>query len=194
MLTDEQIKKWIEDNPKLSGDGSGSGDGDGYGSGSGSGSGYGSGINRYNKVFINKIDNLQTGITHIKGKVAKGFIVKDDLTTKNCYIVKDLGYFAHGDTLKEAYDSLQEKITDDLPTEKKIEMFRNNFNNKDKYSGHEFFKWHHILTGSCLFGRNAFVKQHDIDLDKTYTVAEFLQIVKGDYGWGVLEQLNKYYK
>lgn len=63
-----------------------------------------------------------------------------------------------------------------------------------KYSGHDFFIWHHNLTGSCLQGRNNFVENKGINLDDKFTVKEFLEIVKGSYGWEILEELMKEYK
>lgn len=89
---------------------------------------------------------------------------------------------------------LNEKIFNDMDIDKKIEIFKGKFNKTDKYKGTEFFEWHHNLTGSCLQGRNLFVKNKGINLNDKYTVLEFLNIVKGSYGWGALKNLEDYYK
>ena len=191
------------------GDGYGSGDGDGYGDGYGSGYGYGSGsgygsgdgsgygsgdgLKKYNKDIIYEIDNIQTIIKNIKGNIAKGFIVNDDLTLEKTYIAKENNLFAHGKTIHEAMQFLQEKIFETMNIEEKIEEFKNKFNKKDKYKGTLFFEWHHHLTGSCLQGRENFVKSNNLDVEKEYTVKEFLEIVKNAYGWDYLEELEKYY-
>lgn len=183
-----------------SGTGDGFGDNYGYGSGYGFGYGYGSGsrdgenIKSYNKNRIWWIDGLPTIIKSIHGNVAKGFILNEDLTLEPTYVAKGSNLFAHGSTLVEAIQSLNEKIINEKNIDEKIKIFKEKFNKTDKYKGTEFFAWHHNLTGSCLQGRNSFVKNNNLNLEDRYTVSEFLEIVKGSYGWGVLENLEDYYK
>ena len=71
------------------------------------------------------------------------------------------------DTSKEIdkIKNLKEKIYSNDELKEKINRFKSEFNKIDSYSGHDFFKWHHILTGSCLMGRNEFVEDNKIDLD-----------------------------
>ena len=135
---------------------------------------------------------MPTVITAILGNYAKGFTVGSDYQLTHCYIAKDnfSGYFAHGASLKEAVESLQDKITENMSTEERIRAFCERFKNGEKYKGTEFFKWHNILTGSCLFGRNQFVKDHDLDLEKEYSVDEFIDIVKNDYGTSIIAKLK----
>jgi len=49
-----------------------------------------------------------------------------------------------------------------------------------KYKGSVFFDWHHYLTGSCLMGRESFVKNHGINLDDEFTVDEFIKLCRDD--------------
>ena len=172
-----------------SGDGSGFGSGYGSGSGDGSGSGFGDGISKYNNHYVFIIDNISTIITSIHGNVAKGFILNKNLTLEKTFVVKGNNKFAHGKTLKEAVADLQEKIFDDLDIEEKIEMFNKQFNRVDKYNGEEFYKWHHILTGSCTAGRDNFVRENNLDLKKLYTVDEFIEITKDSYGGNIIKRL-----
>nr|DAL91394.1 MAG TPA: hypothetical protein [Caudoviricetes sp.] len=180
-----------------SGDGNGSGygygNGSGYGSGDGNGSGYGygNGISKYNNHYVFIIDNISTIITSIHGNVAKGFILNKNLTLEKIFVAKGNNKFAHGKTLKEAVADLQEKIFDDLGIEEKIEMFNKQFNRFDKYIGEEFYKWHHILTGSCTAGRNNFVRENNLDLKKFYTVDEFIKITKDSYGGNIIKKLRE---
>ena len=180
-----------------SGDGNGSGygygNGSGYGSGYGNGSGYGygNGISKYNNHYVFIIDNISTIITSIHGNVAKGFILNKNLTLEKIFVAKGNNKFAHGKTLKEAVADLQEKIFDDLGIEEKIEMFNKQFNRFDKYIGEEFYKWHHILTGSCTAGRNNFVRENNLDLKKFYTVDEFIKITKDSYGGNIIKKLRE---
>ena len=54
----------------------------------------------------------------------------------------------------------------------------------------KFFEWHNKLTGSCEMGRKSFAKNHDIDLNKDeFTVEEFIELTKNDFGRKVIEQL-----
>ena len=192
-MEDVKIKKWLENNPKNSGDGSGYGygDGDGDGYGDGSGSGYGYGIKAFGNDTVYMIDGLQTIILQIKGQVAKGFILNRDFTLEPCYVVKGNGYFAHGKDIREAQSSLREKIFEDMDSDEAIEQFMSKFEKDKSYKGTEFFKWHHYLTGSCLMGRQSFVRNHGLDLEKEYTVAEFIELTENDYGSEIIKQLKE---
>jgi len=112
------------------GDGDGSGYGDGYGDGygSGSGDGYGDGLKTLNNQKIYLIDGVQTIIKSVKGNIAKGFVVKSDLTLTSCFIAKGENKFAHGETAEEAISQLQNKLLADLSTEERIEKFKEHFN------------------------------------------------------------------
>jgi len=180
------------------GSGSGSGDGSGYGydsgsdSGSGSGYGSGSGLKSLDNINIYNIDGLSTGITTAKNNIAKGFIVNKDLSTQKCYVVKQNNIFAHGETLKQAYEYLFEKLFKELTEEERIEEFTKVFTQDIKYPAKMFFDWHNKLTGSCLMGREQFVKDNNIDLDKDmFTVEEFVKLTQNSYGGGIVKRLLK---
>ena len=126
---------------------------------------------------------------------AKGHIIHKDLTIEPCYIIKDgNGHFAHGDTLDNARIALEEKLFEGMSEEERIEKFIEHFDISKAYTGHEFYKWHHILTGSCEFGRNSFVKDNEIDLDKEYTVAYFLKITENSFGSSIIKRLKERYR
>lgn len=209
----EDVKKWISDNAIFGnrdgngcGDGSGSGNGYGCGNGRGSGSGYGNrdgsgygsgygygdgyGIKEIEGKQVYTIDGIQTIIIHIKESYAKGFIIKKDFTLTPCYVAKGNGYFAHGNTLKEANAALRSKILTNLDTEEAIKHFIEKFEKGKTYPGTEFFEWHHYLTGSCLMGREAFVKSNDLNLDDRFTVEEFIKICENDYGSEIIKKLK----
>jgi hypothetical protein len=124
--------------------------------------------------------------------LAKGFTVNRDLTTEQCFIAKGENKFAHGATSKKAREALQEKIFDDMDTDEKIDAFLEAFKPGVKYPAKSFYEWHHKLTGSCEFGRNSFVKNHGIDLEKgMYTVEEFIKFTKNDFGGDIIRQLEE---
>ena len=172
------------------GDGSGSGSGDGSGSGSGDGSGSGSGLKVLNNQKIYLIDNLQTIITKVKNNIATGFIVNQDLTLTACYIIKEDNYFSHGSTLKEAFNSLKEKIYQNYPLEERILKFKEQFSDfNKKYKGSDLFIWHNILTGSCKMGRESWIKNHNININSKFTIYEFIELTKNEYGGENIKQL-----
>ena len=102
----------------------------------------------------------------------------------------DFGVFAHGKTLKEAYADLREKEMQKMTTKQRIDCFLQKFDLTKKYSGKEFFEWHHILTGSCLMGREEFVKEHGLSLTKKYSVNEFISLCENDFGGQIIKELK----
>ncbi len=172
------------------GDGSGYGDGDGYGYGYGDG--YGDGVKSINGNSIYVLDNIPTIITNVKSNIAKGFILHSDLSLIPCFIVKENNQFSHGNTLHEAFESLQEKLYDDSTEEERIDKFKEHFSDfSKKYSAKDLFIWHHVLTGSCKVGREAFCKDKGIDVDNDrFTVYEFIELTKNSYGGDIIKKLN----
>jgi hypothetical protein len=178
------------------GDGSGYGDGDGggygYGDGDGGGYGYGDGsdIKTINGIYTTMIDTILTAITNIRGNIVKGFIVNDDLTLEPCYVVKQDNLFSHGKTIKSAMAGLRDKLFEDMSEEERIDMFWKEHNLEAKYPASDFYEWHHRLTGSCEIGRQSFCKDHNIDLTKDkFTVKQFVELCKYDYGGEVISKL-----
>ena len=176
------------------GSGSGYGDGDGYGYGSGYGDGDGSGygVKSINGNSIYVVDNIPTIITNVKGNIAKGFILHSDLSLTPCFIVKENNQFSHGNTLHEAFESLQEKLYDDSTEEERILKFKEHFSDfSKKYSAKDLFIWHHVLTGSCKAGREAFCTDKGIDVDNDrFTVYEFIELTKNSYGGNIIRRLS----
>lgn len=204
------------------GDGDGSGDGMGYGSDSGlghgsnystygtyddgndcgsgslyctgSGTGYGDGIKEINGKEIYMVDDIPTIFKSIRNNIAKGFIVKNDLQFEPCYIVKENNQFAHGFTLKDAFMSLQEKLYDDSTEEERIEAFKKQFPEYDvKYDNMDLFVYHHVLTGSCRMGREAFMSNKGLSLDGKTSVREFVKLTQDAYGGDIIKKLPEAY-
>ena len=166
--------------------GSGSGYGDGYGSGDG--------IKVFNGDKVYLVDDIQTIFTSIRGNVAKGYILQSDLQLKPCFIVKENNKFAHGDTLRNAFTSLQEKLYDDSTEEERIEAFKKKFPEYDvKYDNRDLFAYHHVLTGSCRMGRESFVSDKGLSLDDKTSVREFVELTKNAYGGDIIKKLPSAY-
>lgn len=170
--------------------------GDGYGCGVGGcgGSYSGKGVKELNGDNVHLIDGIQTIIKSVRGNIAQGFIVKSDLTLQPCYIVKERNHFAHGDTLHDAFTSLQEKLYDDSTEEERIEAFVKEFPDYDTpYPNRDLFDYHHVLTGSCRMGRESFCKDKGINFDDSTTVREFVSLTKDSYGSETIRMLPQAY-
>lgn len=172
---------------------SGSGSSTGYGSSSGYGSGYSDGIATFNGFHVFKIDGIQTLIDHINRNVARGRILKDDLSTVSCYVVKNGGIFAHGETLREAMKALEDKIFEGSPEEDRIAAFVATHDGRTEYPNADFFDWHHKLTGSCKMGREAFAEAHCVDLSGKMSVMEFIKLTEHEYMGHIIKKLRPYY-
>ena len=177
-----------------SGYGSGSGDGSGSGYGDGDGYGYGYDIKELNGDKVYMIDDVPTIIKSVRDNIAQGFILNNDLTLQPCYIVKEQNHFAHGDTLHDAFTSLQEKLYDGSTEEERIEAFREKFPDYDTpYSNSDLFAYHHVLTGSCRMGRESFCKDKGISLNDSTTVRQFVLLTKDSYGSATIRMLPQAY-
>lgn len=141
-----------------------------------------------NTVHI--IDNMPTVITSVHSNIARGFIVRSDLQLIPCYIVRDGDKFAHGNTLRNAFNALQEKLYNDSTEEERIAAFKNKFPKYDvKYSNRDLFTYHHILTGSCIMGRETFIINKGLSLEGKTSVREFVELTKDSYGGKIIKKL-----
>lgn len=162
------------------------------------GYGYGSGddlgVKEINGNIVCIIDDIPTIITSVRNNIAEGFIVKNDLQFEPCYIVKENNQFAHGSTLKDAFMSLQEKLYDDSTEEERIEAFMKQFPEYDvKYDNMDLFVYHHVLTGSCRMGREAFMSNKGLSLDGKTSVREFVKLTQDAYGGDIIKKLPETY-
>ena len=142
----------------------------------------------HNREYI-KADGIFQRVIKRKGNV---FQVQNIGAKDVTYLVTDGNdTWAHGSTLHEAHTALQAKMLQRKSIEERIAEFKAEFESGKQYPASEFFKWHHILTGSCEFGRREFCRQHNIDLDNdTYTVEEFIELTKNAYGGEVIRQIK----
>jgi len=162
---------------------------DGYGDGHGDGYGYGdgSGIETVNGNAVYKIDGLRTVITSIKGDLARGAILRQDLSLADCFIARSGFFFAHGKTAREALSAAVDKSLQHEPIESRIERF---LSNEFPMRVDELSRWHNILTGSCAFGRAEFIKAKGLNDGQELTLLEFCEIARGEYGGEIIKQVE----
>lgn len=141
---------------------------------------------------VYKVDNTPTIFYNIRGSIARGAIVRDDLSLVDCWVCKEGNYFAHGTTLKEAFQSVTAKAILNLTAEERCNKFLERFSeHSKKYPAIELFQWHHILTGSCEFGLREFCRSRNIDLDTdTFTISEFCNLTREQYGGDTIKMLE----
>ena len=138
---------------------------------------------------------MPTVFESVHGNAAKGFTLQSDLTMTPCYVVKGNNLFAHGDDLHKAMAALRDKMFEDMPEEERIDEFIRAHPDKDRaYPNQDLFDWHHRLTGSCMAGRNAFVKDHGLSLEGETTVTEFIRLTENAYGGETIRKLEEAYK
>lgn len=175
-----------------SGYGSGYDDSNGYGYGRDCDSGYGcgKGIKKINGMDVVEIDGILAAIKRVWENMAFGYVF-EKMQLKPCWVVKQDGLFAHGETVKEAFAALQEKLFDNMTADERINAFLKEIKSNTEYPAKMFYDWHHRLTGSCEFGRNQFIKNHNIKLDQLMTVRDFIELTKNDYGGEIIKELEK---
>ena len=176
----------------------GYGDSSGCGSsyGSGYGGGYDDGVVSFCGQKVYQIDDVPTLIDHVHGNDAKGRILRDDLSTEACYIVRQGSLFAHGVTLRAAMDALRDKLFEDMPEDERIAEFVRTHEWGKQYPSADYYDWHHRLTGSCDMGRSEFAKRHGYRLTdgELLTVEEFIKLTENSYGGSVIRKLREAYK
>ncbi len=170
--------------------GDGSGDGSGYGYGDGYGYGYG--VKEFDGRKVYDIDRVLTLIYAVRGNVAKGAVLCRDLTLRDCWIAKRGNFFAHGDTLHEAVEAVEAKWRENRPLDERIAEFARTHPSLDEPYG-DLFDWHHILTGSCEFGRRQWCEEHGYKPTDSITLRTFLTETVGAYGGDVIRLVAKEY-
>lgn len=163
------------------------------GDGDGSGYGDGNGVKEFAGHKVYDIDRVSTLIYAVRGNVATGAVLSRDLTLKDCWIAKRGNCFAHGDTLHEAVEAVEAKWRENRPLDERIAEFVKTHPALDEEYG-DLFEWHHVLTGSCEFGRRQWCEDHGYKPTDSITLRAFLTETAGDYGGDVIRQVAQKYR
>jgi len=119
-----------------------------------------------------KVDGLFTEVVYKRGNV---YQVKKIGNPKEFYLVTDGTKWAHGDTLKEAYQDLVYKVTN--RSKKDFEHLTLN----SILTFEESIACYRTITGACSFGTRDFVESNGI-VEKDRTVLEIIELTKDSYG------------
>ncbi|MCK9544880.1 MAG: hypothetical protein M0R03_22935 [Novosphingobium sp.] len=126
------------------------------------------------------VDGLFTKVVSHKGNVWK---VKGVAKDKIFYLITDgNGNYSHGDTLQEAKVDL---------------IFKTTNRNKEDYEGltlnselsyEEAIVCYRVITGACSYGTKDFIENRLPKKKETYTIAEIIELTKGEYGNNTFEE------
>lgn len=111
------------------------------------------------------------------------YTVKHIAKDKESYIVQTGDLFSHGETIKQAKESLIYKISNrDTSKYKSLKL-------TSKISFEKAIKMYRVITGACEFGCKSFVSRLK-ETKKEYTVQEVINLTSGNYG---NEQLRSFF-
>ena len=114
------------------------------------------------------------------------------MTLRDCWIAKRGNFFSHGDTLHEAVEAVEAKWRENRPLDDRIAEFVKTHPSLDEEYG-DLFDWHHVLTGSCEFGRRQWCEEHGYKPTDSITLRTFLTETVGNYGGDVIRQVAQKY-
>ena len=138
---------------------------------------------------------MPTIIESVHGNYARICTVRQNVELVPCYIAKCGNYFAHAETLALAQKEAREKYEENKPLEDRISDFIAQYPTLDtKAKASDLFNWHHVLTGSCEFGRKEFCRSKGISWEEgEWSIKDFLDLTKAAYGGDIIKQvINKY--
>jgi hypothetical protein len=115
-----------------------------------------------------KVDGIFTEVLHKKGNIYK---VKKLNSFKEYYLVSEDGFYAHGETLKQACNDLKFKII--------AEKLKNEPINKDTILNVQYYR---TVTGACEIGCKDWMKQNNIQ--EPITAGELFPILEKTNAYG----------
>ena len=119
-----------------------------------------------------KSDGIFTEVISKRGNV---YHVKKVNSSKVTYLVTDGSKFSHGDTLKEAKESLKYKIGN------RDKSRYSNLKKSSVLSLSEMIECYRVITGACEAGVRNFITSVGEVKDK-YKISDIIKITKNQYG------------
>jgi hypothetical protein len=133
-----------------------------------------------NWIEVDFTDGMFFYVISTKGSVKK--LKNDD--GEISYLVSEGDKHAHGNTIKEARDSLVYKIGQrDKSAYKDVKL-------SDKFTVPEFIEMYRVITGACEFGVKSFVNSQK-KVKKQYSVSEIIKLTNGQHG---SKQFKEFFK
>lgn len=146
----------------------------------------------YNGKPVYTVDGIPCVFQSIHDTLAKVAVIsKTDFTSQTAFIAQFNGFFAHGETVRDALLSAKEKYYRNIDFEAKKAELKALFSRSadKKLSVRTLYEWHGMLTGSCCFGRDEFIRTHTFKYDDRLTLKEFVNLTAAHFGGEKIKEL-----
>ena len=146
----------------------------------------------YNGEPVYVVDGIPCVFQSIHDTLAKVAVIsKTDFTSQTAFIAEFNGFFAHGETVRDALLSAKEKYYRNIDFEAKKAELKALFSRSadKKLSVRTLYEWHGMLTGSCCFGRDEFIRTHTFKYDDRLTLKEFVNLTAAHFGGEKIKEL-----
>lgn len=140
----------------------------------------GKNILSYNGHKVYLINDYLLYITHIREPWAMGKIIKNDLTTQDCYLGKINNNIVVVSNLHDGIEELRNKISNKVNNiDDIVEAFVLAHPNYEKeYDWNEMVTWHSLDKTSCADGRKKFSNFANKNCNSKATPKELIEIMK----------------
>ena len=146
----------------------------------------------YNGEPVYVVDGIPCVFQSIHDTLAKVAVIsKTDFTSQTAFIAQFNGFFAHGETVRDALLSAKEKYYRNIDFEAKKAELKALFSRSadKKLSVRTLYEWHGMLTGACCFGRDEFIRTHTFKYDDRLTLKEFVNLTAAHFGGEKIKEL-----
>lgn len=154
------------------------------------------GIMTYNGHKVYKLNDVMLYITHIRKPWACAKIIKNDLTTQNCYIGKINNHIVIADTIRGALDGLREKINlsndNDYDIAQAFVYAHPDY--EKQYDWEEMVFWHSLSEFSCQSGRQKFSENAHKNKTSTASPKELIAFMKQSRAANIANIMEKLYE
>lgn len=113
---------------------------------------------------------------------------------KTLFLAKLGGFISHGNSIREAFEQLQDKVVALIHYEENKALFMKRFPKMDKkYANSDLIRWHSKVFGACDEGTALFLKEKRIPYFGKTTLVEFFDTIRGGFhSWLVADLENEY--
>lgn len=155
----------------------------------------GTDIIAYNDKQVFVVQGYVLYVEHIKEPWVKAKIIKNDLTTQDCYIGKINNHIAISNSIRGVLDKLQKQIRTSTNIEKDIaKAFVYAHPGYDNlYNWGEMVFWHSLDKTSCSNGRQRFSEFANKNFESMATPRELIKHMKNSTAWKIGYEMEKLY-
>ena len=155
----------------------------------------GSDILSYNGNKVYFIDGYSLYFTHIHKPWASAKIIKNDLTTQDCYVGKINKHTVVSNDLHVALNNLREKInkTNNNEYDIAVSFVYAHPEYEKEYDWDEMVFWHSLTLVTCKEGRDKFSSQANKSKGSKATPKELVAFIKQSRDWTLGEKIENLY-